>query len=242
MQTASVEYHPDGKMDGPAFRGYFAYDESKSGKRPGILVAHEAWGLGDHVKERAGRLAALGYAAFAVDMFGEGKQAPDSQTGLQWTRALRSDVPVLRARIRAAFDALVARPEVDPDRIASIGYCFGGTTSIELARSGAPIRGVVSFHGGLQTEKPAEPGNVKARIVSITGADDPFIPTAQVDAFIDEMKQAKADAQVIVYTGVQHSFTNPRAGDRQVPGLAYNALADERSWNAMLAFFDEIFR
>lgn len=238
MRTETVEY----RLGSMTFRGYLAYDDRKRGPRPGVLVAHEAWGLGDHVKERAARLAELGYAAFAVDMFGEGREAQSSEQGLGWTRALRADVPALRARIRAAFDTLAARPEADPGRIASIGYCFGGTTSIELARSGAPVLGVVSFHGGLQTELAAEPGAISAKIVSMTGADDPFIPLAQVSAFIEEMKRAQADAQTIVYTGVQHSFTNKRAGDRGVPGLAYNARADERSWNTMLSFFDEIFR
>ncbi len=237
MKTENLDY----RLGETTFRGYFAYDEAKSAKRPGVLVVHEAWGIGDHVKERARKLAALGFAALAVDMFGEGRQAQSSEEGMQWTRVLRADVPALRSRIRAAFDALSSRAEVDRARIASIGYCFGGTSSLELARSGAPARGVVSFHGALQTQSPAEPGAVQAKIVSITGADDPFIPAAQVDAFVEEMKRAQADAQVIVYTGVKHSFTNPHAGDRGVPGLEYNRVADERSWKTMLAFFDEIF-
>ena len=208
---------------------------------PGVLVVHEAWGLGDHVKQRANRLAALGYIGFAVDMFGEGKQATETAEGLQRTRALRGNVAALRARIRAAFDTLIARPEVDATRIACIGYCFGGTTSIELARSGAPVAGVVSFHGGLETAKPAEPGAVKAKVLVCTGADDTFIPPTQIEGFIQEMTHAGADFQVIIYGGAKHSFTNPEADARGMKGLAYNKLADQRSWDAMLAFFKEIF-
>ena len=237
MRTENLEYSL-GEMH---FRGHFAYDDHKQGRRPGVLVVHEAWGLDEHAKERAERLADAGFAALAVDMYGGGRQASSSAEGLQWTKALRADVPTLRARIRAAFDALRARAEVDPERIAAIGYCFGGTTALELARSGASVRGVVSFHGGPTTEMPAGPGQISAKIVSITGADDPFIPIYQVTAFIEEMKRAQADAQVMVYTGVQHAFTNPRADERGIPGLAYNRLADERSWTTMMQFFAEIF-
>lgn len=237
MKTQPLEYRRGDLI----FRGFLADDPARISPRPGVLVAHEAWGLGEYAKQRAGRLAEMGYVAFASDMFGDGRQASTSQEGLGWTKALRADVPELRARIRLAFDVLAARPEVDPSRIAGIGYCFGGTSVLELARSGAPVRGVVSFHGGLATEKPAERGVVRAKIVSLTGDDDPFIPLTQVNAFIDEMKNAQTDYQVTVYGGVKHAFTNPRAGDRGVPGLAYDRSADERSWNAMHTFFQEIF-
>ncbi|HZT33916.1 MAG TPA: dienelactone hydrolase family protein [Bryobacteraceae bacterium] len=237
MKTETFAYH----LGDTTFRGYLAYDAARAGKRPGVLVVHEAWGIGEHVQQRAERLAERGYVALAVDMFGEGRQAASNQEGLAWSAGLRNDLPTLRARIRAAFDALAGLPEVDPGRIASIGYCFGGTTSLELARSGAPAAGVVSFHGRLETKSPAEPQQVKARILVCTGADDPMIPQAQVQAFIEEMSRAGADYQVIVYGGAKHSFTNPRAGERGIEGLAYNQLADERSWNAMLSFFREIF-
>ncbi len=238
MQTQNFDY----RADDLEMRGYYAYDDDKAGQRPGVLVVHEAWGLGDHSRQTAERLAKSGFAALAVDMVGGGKHFDATQDGLQFTRSMRADVPALRARIRAAFDALASRPEVDRARIASIGFCFGGSTSLELARSGAPVRGVVSFHGGLQTTARAEPGRVTAKVLSITGADDPFIPAGQVQAFIDEMRSGQADAQVIVYTGVKHSFTNPHAGDRAIDGIEYNQLADQRSWNAMLNFFEEIFQ
>lgn len=232
-----VEYRRGDRM----FRGVLADDPARTSPRPGVLVVHEAWGLGDYVKGRAEQLAEMGYAAFAVDMFGEGREAASSQEGLGWTKALRGDVPEMRARIRLAFDVLAARPEVDASRMAAIGYCFGGSSVLELARSGAPARGVVSFHGNLSTEMPAERGRIRAKILSLTGDADPFIPLEQVCGFVEEMKAARADYQVVVYGGVEHAFTNPKAAERGVAGLAYDRLADQRSWNAMHAFFQEIF-
>jgi len=222
MHADTVEY----SHDGITFRGH---------------VVHEAWGLGDFVKDRAERLAELGYVALAVDMFGGAKQPSSSEEGMQWTRELRANVPLLRSRIRAAHEALLRHPQVDPARVASIGYCFGGSTSIELARSGAAIAGVVSFHGNLATTHPAEPGSIRAKIMSCTGADDPFVPREQVNNFVEEMTRAGADFQMIVYGGTRHSFTNPRAAERGVAGLEYNRLADQRSWAAMHSFFQEIF-
>ncbi len=238
MRSDTLEY----RHDGTRFLGHLVHDPARTAKLPGVLIVHEAWGLGEHAKERAFRLAELGYIALAVDMFGEAKQPSSSEEGLQWTKALRADVPRLRARIRAAYEALLGFSQVDADRVASIGFCFGGSASIELARSGAPIAGVVSFHGNLATTHPAEPGAVKARILSCTGSDDPFIPTSQVQGFVEEMSRAGADYQLVVYGGVKHSFTNPRAAERGVPGLEYSQRADERSWTAMHCFFHEIFK
>ena len=237
MKREPFVYH----CGGSTYRGLLVDDPARTSPRPGILVVHEAWGLGDQVKERAERLAEMGYVALAVDMFGEGKQAASTEEGMGWTTELRANVPELRARIRAAFDALAARPEVDPRSMAAIGYCFGGTTALELARGGAPVRGVVSFHGGLATQRPSERGAVSAKILVCTGSEDPFIPAAQVHTFIEEMTHAHADFQVIIYGGAEHGFTNRHAGDRGVKGLAYNQAADERSWNAMHSFFHEIF-
>lgn len=235
MQTFEYQWN------GECFRGELATGAPMAGKRPGVLVVHEAWGLSEHVKERAGRLADLGYVALAVDMYGEGKHAPDVQSGLDWTKRMRADLPTLRGRIRAAFDALRALPEVDDHRIAAIGFCFGGTTAIELARSGAPVAAVVSFHGGLDTLQPAEPGKVTAKILSLTGADDPLIPMEKVTAFMAEMDKAGADAQTVVYSGTKHSYTNPQAGEKGLPALAYNPVADRRSWKAMESLFSEVF-
>jgi dienelactone hydrolase len=236
MKTETIDY----RVKDQIFRGYFVHD-SKPGRRPAVLVVHEAWGLGEHVKRRAHQLAELGYAAFAVDMFGEGKTATEMAQGLEWTRALRADVDTLRVRIRAAFDTVTARPEVNAQQVACIGYCFGGTTSLELARSGGPVSGVVSFHGGLETTKPAEPGVVKAKLLVCAGADDPFVPHAHIEEFMQEMTKAGADYQVNIYGGAKHGFTNVDADARGLSGLAYNRQADQRSWQAMRDFFEEIF-
>ncbi|MBZ5602385.1 MAG: dienelactone hydrolase family protein [Acidobacteriia bacterium] len=237
MKSDVLEY----RHEGVTFRGRMVHDAARTAKLPGVLIVHEAWGLGEHVRGRADRLAEMGYVAFAVDMFGEGRQASSNEEGLGWTRDLRANVPLLRGRIAAAHAALLEQPQVDPGRVAAIGYCFGGTTALELARSGARIAGVVSFHGGLATTHPAEPGAVSAKLLVTTGADDPFIPPAQVQAFVDEMTAARADLQLIIYSGTKHSFTNRRAGERGIAALEYNQLADERSWNAMHTFFHEIF-
>lgn len=237
MKTENFEY----KSSGLTMRGYLVYDETQSGHRPGILVADEAWGLSEHAKSHADRLAQLGYVALAVDMFGDAKQAGSIPEGLQWITELNEDPKTLRSRIRAAYDAFSNLPQIDRNRIAGIGYCFGGQTMLELARSGAPLAGVVSFHGALQTKIPAQPGQITAKILSCTGADDPFIPLDHVHAFIDEMKNARADYQVLIFGNTKHGFTNPKAAERHMEQVAYNKASDERSWSAMQSFFHEIF-
>ena len=238
MNVEDLEYH-DGDV---TLRGVLAADKSRTGKRPGIVVVHEAWGLGDHAIERAKMLAHIGYVALAADMYGDRRQATDLAMAMELIGDMRSNPPKLRNRANAAVETLRAHPLVDPTRIAAIGFCFGGTASLELARGGFDLRGVVSFHGGPETAAPAEPGAVKAKVLVCTGADDPMIPPAQVMAFEEEMRRAEADWQVITYGGTVHSFTNPHAGKVvAMPGLAYNKVSDQRSWTAMCAFFDEIF-
>jgi dienelactone hydrolase len=229
MKTERVEYK-DGDV---TLIGYLAYDETKSGKRPGILVMPEALGLGDHVKRRAERLAELGYVALAGDPYGNGIQATDLPGAMKLATPLFENVDKLRKRGRAALDKLASLPQVDSSRLAAMGFCMGGTFSLELARDGAPLRGIVSFHGGLQTQRPAAPGQVKAKILVCTGSDDPMIPVAQVSALEEEMKKAGADWQVITYGGAGHSFTNPDSGQLGMPGIAYHQPTDERSWKAM---------
>jgi dienelactone hydrolase len=237
MKTEHLEYQ-DGTT---TLRGFLAYDDKQTGKRPGILVMPEAFGLGAHAKGRAERLASLGYVALAGDPYGGGVEYTDLQEAIKYASALREDATKFRQRARVALDKLASLPQVDASRLAAIGFCMGGTFALELARDGAPLRGVVSFHGGLETQRPATPGQIKAKILVCTGADDPFVPVAQVNAFAEEMTKAGADWQIITYGGTVHSFTNPDAGKVGTAGLAYNKAADERSWKAMVTFFDEIF-
>lgn len=236
MKAESLEYQ-DGDV---TLKGFVALDDRNNDKRPGILVMPEAFGLGKQAKGRAERLAGLGYAALAGDPYGNGLEVADLQEAIKHAGNIRADTTKFRQRIRAGLDTLAELPQVDTDRLAVIGYCMGGTCSLEMARDGAPIKGVVSFHGGLETESPAESGKVQAKILVCHGADDPFVPVEQVNAFETEMTKAGANWQVTSYGNTVHSFTNPEA-DGSIPGICYNKQADERSWQAMRAFFDEIF-
>ena len=228
--------------DGPVnLNGFAAYEDGRSDKRPGVLVVHEAWGLGEHVIQRAKMLADLGYVAFAADMFGDRRQVTKREEAMALIGDLRAHPPKLRARVRAALTALAAMPQVDSSRLGAIGFCFGGTAVLELARDSADVAGVVSFHGGLETQMPAVAGEVKARILVCNGADDPMIPPKQVEAFEDEMKKASAKYRVINYPGAVHGFTNPKADGSIAPGILYNKNADGQSWTAMRAFFEEVF-
>ena len=237
MKTETIEYK-DGDF---TLRGYLAFDEKKSGKRPGVLVMPEAFGLGEHAKKRAERLAELGYVAFAGDPYGNGIEVSSLPEAMKLATPLFTDPTGLRKRGRAALDRLASMPQADPARLAAIGFCMGGTFSLELARDGAPLKGIVSFHGGLQTQRPAEAGKVKTKILVCTGADDTMIPFEQVNAFEAEMIKAGADWQVITYGGAKHSFTNPNSDSLGMPGIGYNKLVDARSWKAMSDFFEEIF-
>jgi dienelactone hydrolase len=237
VQVKSIAYK-DGQTE---MEGYLAYDDEVKGAQPLVLVVHEWWGLNDYAKSRARQLAQLGYVAFAVDMYGKGVLAKDAKTAGTLAGKLRSDRPAMRQRILAGLDAVKSDPRVDPKRIAAIGYCFGGTTVLELARSGANIAGVVSFHGGLDTSKPAEANGIKCKVLALSGADDRSVPPAQIAAFEDEMRQAKADYQIVLYGRAVHAFTNPASGNDPSTNVAYNAAADRRSWQAMRDFFTEIF-
>jgi dienelactone hydrolase len=236
MRAESLEYK-DGDV---TLKGFVALDDQSNHKRPGILVMPEAFGLGKQAKDRALRLASLGYAALAGDPYGNGLEVSDLQEAIKHAGAIREDNTKFRQRIRAGLDALMALPQVDTDRLVVLGYCMGGSCSLEMARDGAPLKGVVSFHGALETQSPAEPGKVQAKVLVCHGADDPFVPVEHVTAFEEEMTKAGVDWQVISYGGTVHSFTNPEA-DGSIEGICYNKQADERSWQAMQAFFDEIF-
>ncbi len=222
--------------------GFLAYDDAVKGRRPGVLVAPEWWGVNDYAKRRAEQLARLGYVAFALDMYGKGKTTTDPKEAGQLAGRFRSDRQLMRARAAAGLDVLKGRPQVDPARLAAIGYCFGGTVVLELARSGANLKGVVSFHGGLATPNPADAKNIKGKVLVLHGADDTFESPAEIAAFQEEMRQAHVDWQMVFYGGAVHSFTNPDADKAGIKGVAYNEAADRRSWQAMQDFFAEIFK
>jgi dienelactone hydrolase len=233
-----VEY----TADGVTLKGYLAYDTAKKGKSPGVLVVHEWWGLNDYARERARMLAKLGYTALAVDMYGEGKTATHPDDAGKFSSELMQNFDTAKARFLAAEDFLKKQPTVDPGRIAAIGYCFGGGVVLNMARQGADLVAVASFHGNLTAIKPAEPGMVKAKIRVYHGADDKFVTPEAVEAFKKEMTDAKADFKFIAYPGAVHSFTNPEAtayGKKFNIPLAYDKKADRESWADMKKFFSE---
>ena len=233
MKAADFAY----EIDGRKFVGYLA--DGSNGKRvPGLVVAHEGPGLTEHPKERARMLAALGYVAFAMDTYGERPASIDEARVL--LRGLMADLPTLRKRAQAALDIVKAHAHVDPRRTAAIGFCFGGTTVLELARSGADVAGVVGFHAGLTTTAPQDAKNIKAKVLVLLGATDPVITAEQRDAFVKEMEEGNVDWQMVLYGGVGHSFTNPDIDAYKFPGFAYDKNADARSWRAMRDFFDEV--
>jgi dienelactone hydrolase len=238
IHTETIEY----RAGDVRLEGFLAYDEAQVGKRPGVLIVHQWKGLGEYEKKRAEMLAKLGYNVFALDIYGAGIRPKTPQEAGAEAGKYKSDRALLRARARAGLEVLRQHPLTDTKRIAAIGYCFGGTTVIELARSGAELNGVVSFHGALDSPTPADGRNIKCRVLALHGADDPFVPANDVAAFEAEMRQAKVDWQLVKYGGAVHSFTDWNAGDNVAAGAAYNQKADERSWAAMKDFFAEIFK
>ncbi len=236
MQTRDVDY----RCEQANLRGYLAWNDSAE-PRPGILVFHEGLGLGDFAMERVRRLAGLGYVALAADMFGERRQARNLREVATLVGGLRAEPEKLRARGRAALETLAALPQVDAQRLGAIGFCFGGSVVLELARAGADLRAVVSFHGVLATKMPALSGKVKASVLVCTGADDPLAPPDQVAEFENEMRAAAVrDWQVISYGNTLHGFTNPAADGSMLRSALYNAQADRRSWASMQSLFDEV--
>jgi dienelactone hydrolase len=235
VKTEAVEY----KDADVALEGMLAYDDAVQGARPLVLVVHEWWGLNDYAKGRARQLAEMGYTAFAVDMYGKGVVAKDPKQAGELAGKLKADRKAMRQRIAAALEAVKSNPRVDPKRIAAIGYCFGGTTVLELARGGADIAAVVSFHGTL--DKASDTKGCHAKVLVCTGADDRTVPMTQIAAFAEEMRADKVDYQINIYGGAVHAFTNPASGDDPSKNVAYNAAADRRSWQAMKDFLAEVF-
>ena len=237
VKTETVEY----KHGNVVCEGVLVYDDAVKGKRPGIVVVHEWTGLGDYAKRRAEQLAQMGYVAFAIDMYGKGVRAKDHKEAAELSGIYRNDRSLMRNRAKAGLDVLRKSSMVDGGRIAAIGYCFGGTTVLELARSGEDLKGVASFHGGLDTPNPQDAKNIKAKVIVFQGADDAYT-LASVPKFEEEMKNAGADWQLIKYSGAVHSFTVKEAGDDNSKGMAYNEKADKRSWQSLKNFLDEIFK
>lgn len=238
IKTKVVQYK-DGDV---TLEGFVAWDSEQTAKeRPGVLVVHQWLGLTEYEQSRCRQLAELGYVAFALDIYGQGVRPAGPQDAGKLAGVYKGDRALYRKRLKLGLDQLRAQPGVSQQQIAAIGYCFGGTGAIELARSGAEIAGIVSFHGGLDSPSPADGKKVKGKMLICHGADDPFVPVPEIDAFKKEMNDAKVDWQMTYYSGAVHSFTQPMAGNDNSRGAAYNALADKRSWQAMKDFFDELF-
>ena len=240
IKTEEVSYK-DGDV---VMKGFLAYDDAIKTKRPGVLVVHEWWGHNDYARKRAHMLAELGYTALALDMYGDGKQAHHPDDAGKFSSSISGNMPLAAARFNAARDLLAKQPTVDNKKIAAIGYCFGGGVVLGMARSGADLAGVVSFHGSLSTTSPAKPGAVKAKVLVLNGADDPFVKKEQIDAIKTEMEKAGASYQFVNYPGAKHSFTNLDAdkyGKQFNLPLEYNAKADQESWAEMQKFFKTLF-
>ncbi len=237
METQDIDY----RAEAVNLRGYLAFDETAVGRRPGVLVFHEGLGLGEFAMARARMLAELGYVALAADMFGDRRPARNLQEVVKLVGDLRNEPEKLRARGSAALTTIAALPQVDANRIGAIGFCFGGSVVLELARDGADLKAAVSFHGVLATRMPAVSGKVQASVLVCTGADDPLAPPEQVKAFEDEMRAAGVrDWQVISYGNTLHGFTNRAADGSMMRSALYSAQADRRSWASMRSLFEEV--
>ncbi|MFZ5531557.1 MAG: dienelactone hydrolase family protein [Pseudomonadota bacterium] len=241
IQAREIPYE---SPDGTRLVGYYAYDDAIKGKRPGVVVVHEWWGLNDYARRRARELAELGYAALAVDMYGDGKHTQHAHEAKAWMESAAANAQVSMARAQAGLELLKAQAEVDATRLAAIGYCFGGKIVLDMARNGMDLDGVVSFHGVLATSTPAEKGKVKARVLVLNGADDSFIPAEAIAGFKKEMDSAGVDYRFINYKGARHGFTSTDAdrlaGENKLD-VAYNAKADKASWKEMRKFFRQLF-
>jgi dienelactone hydrolase len=245
--TRTVTYTAQGKT----MEGYLAFDDAADQPRPGVLVIHQWMGLTDYEKMRCQMLAEAGYVAFAADVYGQGIRPANTEAAAAESGKYYQDTALFRQRLTAGLDWLAGArggenqdpgAQVDPNEIAVIGYCFGGSGALQLARTGAKLAGAVSFHGILNTSEPSDAKNIACPLLVLHGLDDPYVPPEQVHGFVHEMSDADVDLQFVAYTGAVHGFTQKAAGDDPSKGAAYHAMADARSWNAMMSFFEEIFR
>jgi dienelactone hydrolase len=231
--------------DSLTMKGYIAYDDNIQGKRPGVVVVHEWWGHNEYTRKRADMLAALGYVAIAVDMYGDGKRAEHPDDAGKFAGAVMQSMPAMKARFNAALELLKRDEHTDPAQIAAIGYCFGGGVVLAMAREGADLKAVVSFHGSLGTQSPAEKGMVKAKVLVCNGADDKFVSAEAIKNFKEEMNSAGVDYKFENYPGAIHGFSNPGAtemGKKFGLGIAYNEKADKKSWEEMQKLFKKVFK
>jgi dienelactone hydrolase len=244
VKTKVIEY----RQGDTALQGLLAWNDVVAGQRPGVLVVHEWWGHNEHARNQARRLAEAGYVGFALDMYGKGKVATHPKDAEAFMTEATKDPAVIFARFNAALAQLKQDPHVDPDKIGAIGYCFGGAVVLAMARAGADLDAVATFHGSLAHHgahhAPAatgDKGRIKARILVLTGGADPMIPSQEVEAFKLEMTAAGARFEVVSYPGARHSFTNPDADKAGMDALAYDADADRQSWAALLAMLKQVF-
>ena len=236
--TRSIDYNDNGTR----LEGFLAYDDGITGKRPGILVVHEWWGLNDYARSRAEKLAAMGYVAFALDMYGKGKVTTHPEQASTWMEVINGNMALWANRAMAGLDVLKRQPQVDPQRLAAIGYCFGGATVQVLAYSGADLKGVVSFHGSLIAPDAEQAARTRAKILICHGAQDPFNKPETIATYVNAMNTTTIDWELVVYGNTRHGFTNPDAAAYGMAALAYNPESDRRSWQQMNLFFDELFK
>ncbi|MFV0443256.1 MAG: dienelactone hydrolase family protein [Planctomycetaceae bacterium] len=235
VQSQDLEY----KVGDLTCKGYLAWDDSLEGPRPGVLVVHEWWGLNDYARSRANQLAGLGYIAFACDMYGEGRTVEHPQDAGKMATEVRMNVQEWRRRAAVALELLAKQPQCQPDKLAAIGYCFGGSTALQLAYSGADLDAVVTFHAALPTPTAEDARQIKAAVQVNHGAADGFISPDSIQQFQQGMEAGEADWSMTYYAGAVHGFTVKDAEARGVPGLKYNEHADQRSWQSMLDLFRE---
>ncbi|QDT39788.1 dienelactone hydrolase family protein [Stratiformator vulcanicus] len=235
--TKTIEY----EHDGTPLKGFLTYDDTVEGPRPGVLVVHEWWGLNEYAKRRTEMLAKLGYAAFALDMYGEGKITEHPKQAGEWAGQVRQNVESWRSRALAGLEVLKSQPVVDPERLAAIGYCFGGATVLQLAYAGTDLKGVASFHGALPIASDADAEQVRADMLICHGAEDGFITAETIRGFRSALDEADKPYSFVEFAGARHSFTNPSADSHGIDGLKYDERADEQSWAFLKVFLSQKF-
>ena len=237
IKEKTVEY----KHGEATLEGVLAFDTKGPKKKPAVIIIHNWNGIDDYEKMRTREVAKLGYVAFAADVYGKGVRPTSVEESSTLSSSYKNNIPMLRGRLAAAYETVAKMPNVDPKNIAIMGYCFGGTSALELGRAGADLKGIVSFHGGLSTPDPKDAKNIKGKVLALHGADDPYVPEKEVLAFQKEMRDAKVNWELVSYGNSVHAFTEKEAGNDNSKGAAYNESADKRSWIAMKNFFKEVF-